>query len=85
MSSLLYSPGSSPYVLVHMVGPLVATISFIVVGKFNTFGLGKCRSTSKVCVALFLTDVNLCFNQISCFGALVIMFFLSGNSLKMWS
>jgi len=25
MSSLLYSPGSSPYVLVHMVGPLVAT------------------------------------------------------------
>jgi len=31
MSSLLYSPGSSPYVLVHMVGPLVATEALLTV------------------------------------------------------
>jgi len=34
MSSLLYSPGSSPYVLVHMVGPLVATVAKV--GNFKT-------------------------------------------------
>jgi len=34
MSSLLYSPDSSPYVLVHMVGPLVATL-LTVVGEAN--------------------------------------------------